>query len=234
MKSLRLILIGLLLCALHAAPLRAAASPVIVDYDRQGSLEIQLEAPPEHLPGLVFSLYRIGDIDNTKGGISYDLSSAFRGAGVTLDYETNQQAEEAARRIAAFIDAEGIKARATSQTNPRGEAVFLRLEPGVYFAQATGGLGQLIITPFIVSVPLFEDGGLEYAVKVYPKTELRPTPTPEPKPSPTPGPGGKLPQTGLLRWPVIALGVASAALITGGIRLLVKKPRDEQDQREED
>lgn len=216
MKNVRRVL-GLLLCALVLA--QTGAMAVTVDYDRQGSLEIRLEAASEELSGIAFSIHRIGEIVNEKGGIRYEVSGAFAGSGVTLDYETSHQAEEAARKLEAFIKKNAIAALTTATTGAGGVAAVEGLEPGVYFARATAGLGRLDIMPFIVAVPHRENGALVYNVKVFPKTELKPTPSPSISPSPTPDPSG-LPQTGVVRWPIIALAIGAAGMIALGIYAL--------------
>jgi hypothetical protein len=72
-------MVGLLLCAALLAVLPLTALALNVDYNRKGSLEIQLNITPvSSRSGVTFSIYRIGDVDNTAGGINYVLTGKFR------------------------------------------------------------------------------------------------------------------------------------------------------------
>ena len=64
-------------------------------------------------------------------------------------------------------------------------------------------------------------------VNVYPEPEPTPTPTPEPTPTPKPQttPEPKLPQTGVVRWPVIAFSAAGCLLIALGVVLALRERR---------
>ena len=66
------------------------------------------------------------------------------------------------------------------------------------------------------------DGEWTYQVKAEPKVEPLPAPTPQPtKPPEDP----RLPQTGLVRWPILALGVGGVALCGLGWELFFVKRR---------
>lgn len=203
----------------------AQALAVTVDYGRTGALQVQLETTSlrEDWSGIEISLYRIGEIENPSGDLRYRVSGAFSECGVALDYQNASEAETAARQIEAYISGKAIVPMAVAATDTAGLAVFADLDPGVYFAHKTGGDAQIDLIPFIVSVPYYKDGALLYEVPVNPKMEIRPTPTPEPthtpKPSPTnsaPGGGGSLPQTGVVRWPVVALSIGGCVLVALG------------------
>lgn len=243
MKETARRLIALLLClgVLAVYPMYALA--VKVDYNRKGSLEVRLEMSQGlDRSGVVFSLYQIGEIDNVGDGIGYHLSGSFPQAGVTLDYTTSQAAETAALALSAFIRSKGIAPRATARTSTTGLAVFALLDAGVYFGEHTsGGPGGLKVMPFIISVPYFSDDSLTYNAAVQPKWEIVPTPTPTPCPTPTPTPKPprppkptpepQLPQTGVLRWPAIALGVGSAVLILFGVAAFIAARKKEKQGR---
>ncbi len=224
-RGLRRVAAGLLLLVLGAVPLGVAA--VRLDYSRPGALHILAEAEGLPLEGVGFSLWRVGDIGNEGGFISYHIGAGFEEAGFRLDYETNSGAEEAARGAEAYILREGIAPPAEAKTGRDGRAVFSGLMPGVYFGRLSEGPEGLEAVPFIAAVPKLENGRLHYTVSLSPKMGLGPAP------SPTPGPGGRLPQTGVLRWPVIALGILAAVLIGAGIRLLVLSRAGDEEKEEE-
>lgn len=240
---------GLLCAALLLLGASPAARAVTVDYGRKGSIQVQLHldiSPTPDLSGAVFSLYRIGDIDNTGGGILYRLGGQFSGALLAspLEYTTSEEVRSAAEYLAGFVKARNLSPLVTAQTSQGGAATFSSLEVGVYFARATGGPDGLTVSPFIVSVPRFtRNHGLEtltYGVSVEPKAEFVPTPTPTFTPTATPcptcptakppGPPPKLPQTGFIQWPIIALAMGGGLLMMLGAWALLtvrKKKRSE-------
>ncbi len=221
---------GFILCAVLLATYPMSALAVKVDFDRKGNLNVQLEVTAEHdWSGVVFSIYRIGDVDNAGGGMRYVLSGAFASAGVSLEYTTSQEAEDAAEALQNFVEEKQIAALATGEVNLAGRVAFTSLPVGVYFGQMTDGPENVLVTPFIVSMPYLKNGSLTYMVPVYPKAEvlLEPTPTPTPTPTCTPTPvpcttsPGTLPQTGVVRWPVVALSVGSGLFIALGVFALI-------------
>ena len=73
-----------------------------------------------------------------------------------------------------------------------------------------------------MTVPITVDGEWTYQVEAEPKVEPIPTPTPKPtKPPEDPN----LPQTGLVRWPILALGVGGVVLFGLGWALCFVKRR---------
>ena len=112
----------------------------------------------------------------------------------------------------------------TANIGSTGKAVFRNVTPGLYLlVQQSAAEGYLAADPFLVSVPMMENGTYIYDVDASPKTELEKapvTPTPE-KPNPP-----KLPQTGQLNWPILVLsGVGIALVVFGGAVILTKKKR---------
>lgn len=231
-------MIGALVCLVLLAAYTTCALAVTVDYGRTGSLDVQLETSPlrEDWSGVVFSLYRIGEIDNAGGNLSYATSGQFAASGVQFDYTTSSEAEAAARKLEDHVRRHSILPVAKQATDAHGVAKFPGLTVGVYFGLAEDPLELLDVTPFIVTVPYYQDGKLLYAVPVHPKSELKPTPSPSPSPSPTPSPTptttpGDLPQTGILRWPVIALSICGGLLILLGALAIARARREKKDDR---
>ena len=221
---------GLLLCAALLVAIPLTATALEVDFGRKGSLEIQLNiSPASSRTGVTFSLYRIGNVDNTSGGFHYVLTGKFISSGVSLDYQTSEQAETAAWKLNSFVIANAIVPQAKAKTDSKGIAVFASLEVGVYFARVTEGYAGLAVTPIIVSIPAFADGKLDYDVTVFPKAEIVPTPTPTPTCTPTEGP--KLPQTGVITWPIEALIIGGVALIAFGLYMVIATNRRKKRER---
>lgn len=217
----------LLLCAALLVAAAPAAQAVKVDYGRNRSISIKLDSVSlaADLTGTVFSLYRIGDVENKGDGIRYVTSGQFAhtSLGSSLEYSTSDEVKRAAEYLVGYVRNHGISPSYVVSASKDGAALFQNPDVGVYLGRASGGPWGLIVTPFIVSVPRFtrESGReeLQYAVAVVPKAEmLPPTPTPSPTPycppyNPRPP---KLPQTGVLLWPIIAVGSGGLLFILLG------------------
>ena len=208
MAGIVIILVQFSVCALA----------VTVDYGKNGSISVALETTDERddWSGVQISLYRVGDVDNSNADLHYPINAQFASSGVDLNVTTSAEAEAAAQKLSDFIEQNSIGALSTKTTDQDGKTVFPDLPVGMYFAMKTGGTKYIDILPFIVSVPLYEEKELTYDVTVCPKMEVFPEPTPTPEPSPTPTPPPHLPQTGVTRWPVIALAWLALLLIVVG------------------
>ena len=81
--------------------------------------------------------------------------------------------------------------------------------------------GYQAAAPFLVSVPMNEDGTYIYDVDASPKVEL----TKAPQPTPTPKPP-TLAQTGQLNWPVPVLAIIGLCLFSLGWLLRFGRKKD--------
>lgn len=115
---------------------------------------------------------------------------------------------------------------------PDGTAVFNRLQPGLYLAiQNEAARGYQKASPFLVTVPQWEENGYVYDVDASPKVELKKktgSETPETKkPGGSGGgskkPGKTLPQTGQRNWPVPVLMTAGIGMFLSGALLRTEK-----------
>lgn len=202
-----------------AVQFSVCALAVTVDYGKTGSIHVALETTTERddWSGVQISLYRVGDVDNTNQDMHYPINAKFAPSGVDLNVTTSAEAEAAAQKLSAFIKKNSIAALSTKTTDKDGKLDFPNLPVGMYFAMKTGGNKYIDTLPFIVSVPLYEDKDLIYDVTVCPKMEVFPEPTPTKVPPVTPTPPPDLPQTGVTRWPVIALSCAAVLLLAIGV-----------------
>lgn len=238
MKSVRRAV--LLLCAALLVAAAPVAQAVKVDYGRKRSISIKLDdvSLGADLTGTVFSLYRIGDVENRGDGIRYVTSGLFAhtALGSSLEFSTSNEMKHAAEYLVDYVRDHGISPSYVDSTDKVGEAFFLNPPVGVYLVRASGGPPGLTVTPFIISVPRFtRDRGyeeLQYDVTVTPKAELIP-PTPTPTPTrcypPRPPRPPKLPQTGVLLWPIVALGSGGLLFVLLGAWALAaaRKKRSE-------
>lgn len=100
-----------------------------------------------------------------------------------------------------------------------GEIAFTGLDLGLYLlVQHKAAKGYETAAPFLVSVPMEEDGVLRYDVDASPKVELEKEPEPTSTTPPAP-PDPRLPYTGQLNWPVPVLTVLGLGLLALGLAL---------------
>lgn len=110
-----------------------------------------------------------------------------------------------------------------------GVVTFDNLKLGLYLIVQTKDVsGYERITPFLVSVPLWDKDHYLYEINVSEKFEIKKTSSSPGTPS-TPGtsettnqPNGKLPQTGQVNWPMPVLLTLGLALIVTGTALKKK------------
>lgn len=110
-----------------------------------------------------------------------------------------------------------------------GNAVFLNLELGLYLiVQKEAAEGYEAVVPFLVSVPINENGIYLYDVDASPKIELKTagTTTPPAVP-PSDTPDSPLPQTGQLNWPVPVMAVIGLLLFSAGWMLRFRQKEEQ-------
>lgn len=210
----------------------------VPDLNRKGTIMITLRYGKNAVGGGNLILYRVGDIKEDNGNYSFTLTGDF-----TLSDESLEKVESAelAARLASYAkrtDAAGTEIEIDS----KGRAAFTEREPGLYLLrQSKAAEGYERLEPFLVSVPLLEDGAYIYDVNASPKVEpekkkAKPEDsTKEPgdsgKSTETAGEGGTdtptLPRTGQLNWPVPVLAALGLCLFAAGWRLRFGKKRND-------
>lgn len=201
-----LLLAVLLLCAL---PLTANAHEM-PDQSRKGTITVEMKYDGEAITGGTLTAYRVGQIQENDGNFSFAKTSDMETfSGDYTDISSVKLAEDAA----AFVREQDIRTYATAG-NIEGKASFSNLELGLYLIiQTEPSDGYEPLKPFLVSVPMNEDGHYRYEVTAEGKMQLyqEPKPTTPSKPSePT------LPQTGQLNWPIPVLTVLGLMLFLTG------------------
>ena len=180
-----------------------------------GTLSVRLHAGDANVPHAILEIYRIGDMKIENANRAFELSAAFSGSGETLSSPSDKALPG---RLAEYAQANGLSALETIETDASGIARFGALEEGAYLVCQAGfsqSSNYTQIEPFIMTVPMSVDGKWVYQVEAAPKIE--PIPTASPTPAPTKPPeDSNLPQTGLPRWPVSALGALGLALFALG------------------
>lgn len=205
----------------------------IPDLDQTGSIEITMDYDGTRVSGGELSLYRVGDIEEDDGNYRFVLSESFENSGLLLDEVSSA---ELAGQLAEYAQ-KNTDALKVAAIDEKGMAYFRDLKPGLYLIiQSVPAEGYYPADPFLVSIPMLEDGKYVYHVDASPKIELEkeenpPVPTPTPTPTPTPGeptpepgtptpsietPEPELPYTGQLLWPIPVLAGGGLLLIIIG------------------
>lgn len=206
-----------LLCALSLT----AYAHEVPDESRTGSITVTLAYDGEAVTGGILTAYQVGEIVEDDGNYSFGKTAAmadFDGSYDDLD------SESLAAAVAAFVEKNGISAYAT-KSNTNGTVTFSDLELGLYLIVQTEACdGYDAISPFLVSVPAYEDGAYVYDVDASPKMGTLTETEPEPTTSTTTTTTTTLPQTGQLNWPVPVLAMLGLLLVVLGWALWHSAP----------
>ena len=189
----------------------------VPDMTKNGSIHITMQLDGEAVPGGTLTLYRAGMIDEDDGNYSFVPEEEFWEWGDSFgDGNSFGEGDSArlAESLAEYVREQGMTGT-TREIGADGAVLFADLEPGRYLlVQDVAAEGYNKAAPFLVSVPMTENGSYLYDVDASPKVELTKAPA-EPEQPETPT-GPKLPQTGQLNWPIPLLVVAGLCLLSAG------------------
>lgn len=215
-----------ILCALLAAALMML--PVLAfaegapDLEKKGSIRISLQTEEGPVPGGDLVLYRVADVIE-ENGFRFELIPELAGSGISLEEEdiSSSLLAERLRQAAADAGLEGVR----REIDENGEVLFEDLSVGLYLlVQETAAEGYELLDPFLVSIPMNENGEYIYDVDASPKAALEhaeetpgPSETPEPQETPEP-----MPQTGQLKWPIPVMIALGTVLLVCGIVVIMR------------
>lgn len=200
--------------------------------DRTGNLSVRIHtAEGEDVAGAHVALYRVGDPKIVDGNLTFRLADGFAGSGVSLEA---LDADGLAGTLWRWARNHGVKPCDQADTSVDGTTAFDGLETGLYVVAQEGFAGGKTmyfteIEPFLVMMPMTNDAGdgWTYAIAAQPKVN----PLPKPTPAPTDPPRDEtLPQTGMVRWPILVLGVGGVLLFSLGWALcFVRRKKGPED-----
>ena len=177
--------------------------------------------PADHTPGGNSGSRRLlhpvsgGRPPGGRRNYRFVLTEAFAGSKVSLEEVSSAQL---ANTLAAYAKDHKLSGTA-KDVDKDGEIAFTGLDLGLYLlVQHKAAKGYETAAPFLVSVPMEEDGVLRYDVDASPKVELEKEPEPTSTTPPAP-PDPRLPYTGQLNWPVPVLTVLGLGLLALGLAL---------------
>lgn len=178
-KRLAAVLVALTLLVWCAAP---AFALEVVDLSRTGSIKVSLydSETSEAVGGGTLTLYRVAKVQKDNANLSFVYTNGFEDCGVELgDLSEGELAGQLAEKIAATAES------TTVEISNLGVAEFGDLEVGLYLVvQTTAAENYNVINPFLVSVPIQENGSYVYDVDALPKVGTAAKKTPEPPDKP--------------------------------------------------
>ncbi len=210
-----------------------------IDIAKKGSIQIK----EKYGQGIQYHLYQIGEFD-ADGSAYYTETFALYRNEFSVTFDTIESAEDAgalAQNISQLVDLHSILANASGTTNAAGTVTFNNLTPGLYYVCAESFTTEdgktYSATPVIISLP-GSDGAENYNIVIESKSEQT-TPSEVPPTDNEPGtdtpksnrPTGKLPQTGVLWWPVPVLLIGGLALYLLGYMIEIRKNKQESKNR---
>lgn len=173
-KRLAAVLAALTLLVWCAAP---AFALEVVDLSRTGSIKVSLydSETSEAVGGGTLTLYRVAKVQKDNANLSFVYTNGFEDCGVELgDLSEGELAGRLAEKIAATAES------TTVEISDFGAAEFGDLEVGLYLVvQATAAENYNVINPFLVSVPIQENGSYVYDVDALPKVGTAAKKTPD-------------------------------------------------------
>lgn len=214
-KRCAVLLLALLLCSVSVT-VCARETP---DTSRKGSVTVKMTYKNKAVSGGTLTLYRVGAVAEEDGNYSFALTGDFTGSRADL---TDLSSADTAESLAKYADNKKLSGT-SKKIGSNGKASFSGLNPGLYLlVQTKAASGYRKADPFLVSVPMMEEGTYLYDVDASPKVELekenspkKPT-TPSSPPKPAAPSSPVLPQTGQLNWPVPVLAVSGLLLFSAG------------------
>lgn len=178
-KRLAAVLVALTLLVWCAAP---AFALEVVDLSRTGSIKVSLydSETSEAVGGGTLTLYRVAKVQKDNANLSFVYTNGFEDCGVELgDLSEGELAGRLAEKIAATAES------TTVEISDFGTAEFGDLEVGLYLVvQTTAAENYNVINPFLVSVPIQENGSYVYDVDALPKVGTAAKKTPNPPDTP--------------------------------------------------
>lgn len=199
----------------------------VPDKNQTGAIGVSMRYDGAAVPGGTLTLYHVGAIDENNGDYSFVPTGDFADCGYSL---ARPDSAALARSLATLAKS----CAGTEKTiGSDGTVKFENLEPGLYLlVQATAADGYSAVEPFLVTVPMLENGVYVYEVDATPKVELEKKPeasaTPKPEGSGNGNGDGKLPQTGQLNWPVPVMATTGVCMFTIGWKIRFKKNENEK------
>lgn len=157
---------------------------------------------------LAFPVGAAGEIGSIRLNMGYQ-GNPVAGGEVTL-YDVTQQYDSASTDYLVQLARSGMMDGVTQKVGIDGTVRFSDLPSGVYLLVQNRAVdGYYPVNPFCISIPIMVGDQVQYHIEAAPKLE--------------PLPETKLPQTGLIRYPVWGLLSGGLSLMALGLLLIKRK-----------
>ncbi len=142
----------------------------VVDYTKEGSLEITLKERSENVgvENAEVTIYKIADAYDKGGIIGFKYAEQFKNCSASLD---NLEDNDLTKEISKCVTAEttGI----SKFTDSNGYTKFTRLDLGLYLVTQNNMVeGYSKFDSFLTMTPNLIDNSWEYDIKAFPKTDI--------------------------------------------------------------
>lgn len=175
-----------------------APATELPDIRERGSITLSI-------PGGNLMLYPVGEICCDSDGISFHPTGDFSQWNGNL---ADLSSPSLAQNLATYAHRHNTVGT-IGYPSADGTVLFSDLNPGLYLlVQSEPAPGYEPMSPFLVSLPKYQDGTYQYHIDANPKFQLTPLPT-HPQPS--------LPQTGQTNWPIPTLGTLGILFCLTGL-----------------
>ena len=194
--------------------------------EENGTIIFTMDWNGEPLNSGSLSLYRVGDVVEDDGNYSFVPIERLEVSGLALD---DPEDPALAAELANLAKTRGLPE--VSAEIKAGKAVFTDVAPGLYVVVQDGEDACddfAAISPFLISMPQYDNGTYRSEIIADPKVPLETKPQDTQPAEPT-GPKPtepKLPQTGQWNWPVPVLAVGGLMLFAGGWHLRFGRKKD--------
>lgn len=207
-------------------------------YPSSGSITVVMinKADKQPLESTAATVIKVADCSYTGSDVSFSLNSDFYDTGVDLNDS------DSAQTLYSSAKSKGIDGL-TVTSDAEGKAVFADCELGAYLVFSADD----IFTPFIVFIPMVTDDGLSFDITAEPKIDIPEEPVTDPDPddttstttlppvtdnptdtsSSTTSSTEKLPQTGMLQYPIPILGLCGVLMFSKGFVMYVNGKKED-------
>jgi len=217
-------ILSVLLCLTLLGVLTITAFCVEVpNMDEKGSISITMTYEGEKVSGGSLTIFHVAQV-HVENGADYSFRYTQDFVNCQVSFE-QIDAPETAQAIADYAQNHRL-AGTTLEIDSEGKIVFPDLHLGLYLLiQNEAADGYELVSPFLVSVPVMEQGSYLYHVDATPKLALEREPTEPTAPSETTTPTEPttpppdLPQTGQNQWPVPVMALCGFAFVLLGMML---------------
>ena len=208
-------------------------------YPSSGSITVVMinKADKQPLENRDVTVIKVADCSYTDSDISFSLNSDFSDTGADLDNP------ESAETLYSSVKSKGINGL-TEKSDADGKAVFSSCELGAYLVYSP----DEIFAPFLVFVPMVTDDGICFDITAEPKIDIPDETEPatdadtnttkpasgtdtqtssQPSSPSSPSSKEKLPQTGMLQYPIPILGLCGVLMFSKGFIMYVNGKKEE-------